>query len=172
MEVYSKYKKPIVIFLVVAVCGLFAFIKDARGANMDWELRGILNGKPWLLKSAVLKKRFDKTYNNFPSLILELSDLVPSEQEVCKDNPLDTNKIIVEIPIVTKGGFVNVLPDYENAIIHLKPETQGLACYHELKLNTEELNSSGKAFVSGQLQVQSSKTKTELMGSFKARVCN
>lgn len=169
METYFKYKKPIVIILAVAVGGVFAFMKDARGAIINRELRGILNGKPWVFQSAVLKKKLN---DKLPMLILELSDSMPSEGDICKENPLDINKIVVDIPLIARGGFVTVLPDYENAMIHLKSETQSLAAYQELKLNIGELNSYGLAYVSGDLQLQSSKTKTELAGSFKARVCN
>lgn len=169
MGIHLKYKKLIFIFLAVIICFVFTFIKDAKATLSNLELRGMLKGNTWALKSAVLRKKIN---SRNPILILELSDIVSSEMDVCKEKPQDLNQVTIEIPFQAKGGFLNVMPDYENAMIHLASDTQNLACYYSLKLKTDELNGSGLAYVSGDLQLSSTKTDTELVGSFKARVCN
>jgi hypothetical protein len=168
-----KYNKPIFVFLAIALCFGFAFIKDAKAADSNTELRGIMKGKTWTLKSAVLRKNLN---NKKPKLTLELSDASALTSDICNPN-LQTfaqpqNSVTIEIPIKTQGGFVNVMPDYENAMIHLSSEEQSLACYYSLKLNTQELNEDGLVYVSGDLRLSSSKTDTELVGYFQARVCD
>lgn len=151
------------------MCFVFASIKDAKAAGSSSELSGLLKGNAWALKSAVLRKKIN---NRQPMLILELSDAVSSEMDVCKEKSQDLNQVTIEIPFQAKGGFVNVMPDYENAMIHLSSDTKNLACYYSLNLKIDELNGNGLAYVSGDLQLSSTKTDTELVGSFKARVCD
>lgn len=156
------------IILAVTICFIFAYIKDAQAMAQLGELKGLIHGKRWSLKTAVLKKRLN---SKFPKVILEFYDRQLSEVEICNENL--SASMTFEIPIVT-SELSTVIPDYDNMSIHTGPldKSAGLACYHTLELKAQELNTNGLLYVDGSLELSSRKERTELSGNFRARVCN
>lgn len=161
---YSKaFMKTVLIVFVVVACFVFAYIKDANAMEYG-SVSGFINGKPWTMKSVVLKK---KTISGVDVVVLELRNKLVSESEICNDD-LDAKKLLVQIPVSSEKVL-----SFEEALIRMNgdSEANALGGYQEVELNLNDLLTQDQAFVEGRLQVDSRKEKTDISGRFVARVC-
>ena len=75
--------KTLLIILVIAVCFVFAYIKDVSAASVNdadyGQIIGKLYGKNWSMSSVVLKRKF---INGFETLVLEFNEKVISESDL------------------------------------------------------------------------------------------
>lgn len=156
--------KALMIIFVVAICFVFAYIKDANAAT--GALRGIVNGNKWEMKSAKFSK---KMVDDTPVLAIEFSDRELSDSEVCANEDITAQRLLVEVPLTGRNGS----PNYEAAKVAAKGLSENeIPCFHDMYIEAKELNSVGSAYISGNLEMVSKKSKTEIAGDFKARVCN
>jgi hypothetical protein len=169
VELRLKLKNSILLLVTLAVLSVLVCGSIVNAG--DNSLKGTLHGKKWNLSVITLKK---KSINGVPVLVLELFGKEASEAELCKDiDRPDT--ILIQIPLTSGYKLEKVAPDYDSASIQLDEihnSNVETFYFHRLELNEEELNAKGLAFVSGKLQIVSPKAKTDINGTFKARVCN
>lgn len=159
----TQVSKVLLIIFVVGVCFVFAYIKDANAIAP--KLRGILGGQNWTVGSVELKR---KILNGESILLLAFSDRELSEQEMCREQVLGVQKLLVEIPLTSQNG----LPKYDFARFKMPGSEMEFPCFHEISLRQDELNQNGLVYVSGNIEMASRRMKTEIVGKFQARVCN
>ncbi len=161
--------KTLLIILVIAVCFVFAYIKDATAASYG-DLGGKLNGKSWIMASVVLKTN-TKIIEGLEVLVLEFRDKNIADSELCKDD-MDPNKLLVQIPVNIQNNLK--IPNYEEIVIRMNGNNDMniMSGIPKVQLDIKDLNSVGQAFVGGVLELQSDKFATDLVGKFAARVCN
>ena len=153
--------KTLLYITVLAVCFVFAYIKDANA------FAGVLYGKVWQLKSTEL---YRKNIDGLPFIVLKFSNKEASSESACKSEiRAGEEKLLAEIPVNSRNG----MPNYNDARFRVvNAKAQELPCFNQIGLNLEELFQSGLAYVSGSLRIVSEKAKTEIAGNFVARVCN
>lgn len=163
----KAFAKTLLIIFVVAVCFVFAYIKDASASEYG-QLLGRINGKTWAMKSVVLKKR---TLNGVRFVVLEFRNKILSETDLCNDD-LDVDKLLVQIPVSIEKGLRSL--NFDEAIVRMNGDSEmnALRGYQEVELNLNDLITADQAFVEGRLQVDSKREKTDISGKFHARVCN
>ncbi|MES2768159.1 MAG: hypothetical protein V4596_03355 [Bdellovibrionota bacterium] len=159
--------KTLLIILVIAVCFVFAYIKDATAASYG-DLGGKLNGKSWIMASVVLKKNI---VEDLEVLVLEFRDKNIADSELCKDD-MDPNKLLVQIPVNIQNNLK--MPNYEEIVIRMNGNNDMniMSGIPKVQLDMKDLNFVGRAFVGGVLELKSDKFATDLVGKFAARVCN
>jgi hypothetical protein len=167
VELYLKLKNSLVYLAIAA--GLLLIWSSVGRAN-EQGVNGRLLGKKWNTKTVTLKK---KNSDGVQTLVLEFFDNEISDSDICTAQTTSRD-LLIEIPLNSENRSGIVTPDCDRSNIYIgENETQNnLVCYHELELNTDELNAKGLAYVSGKLQISRQKTNTDLSGTFKARVCN
>jgi hypothetical protein len=161
VEVYLKLKNLGLLILAIVIAMICAHIAQASEYG---DIAGMVGGKKWIMKAVTLKKI---TNGDTSVVVLRFFDKNILEEDLCKA-PLAANNILIQIPLSTENGSLNAGLDYEGASIQIgENEQQG-----GIRLKEDELNSTGLAYVSGKLQILSQKTRTEVNGTFKAKVCN
>lgn len=159
--------KTLMIIFVVAVCFVFAYIKDASASEYG-NLSGNLLGRKWQMGSVTLKKKIE---GNMEVVVLEISDSKLSDSELCQESKGDVSRLLAKIPLTLENGLKIPVSEAADFRMNGSNDMNIMNCFHEIELNAEELN-SGSAFVSGRLELVSGREKTEIKGYFKARVCN
>lgn len=166
MSAYRKRRNRF--FLILALAGFTISIVITAYANEYGEVGGVFLNKKWEMKTATISTKI--LTDNSSVLELKLYDKEIAENEICEDSALaKSDALLVQIPVSAQNQIDNEGANIQLVIAGIQSEIQ---YYHDIKIDPIVPGSAFANVTFFEFEQTGSKKKTNINGTFKARVCN